>query len=420
MISIIGGGLSGLSLAYFLQRNKQPYQLFEAEKLGGKIETLATPFGHFESGANTLFADQFVEDLIDELNLRPEVLVPQATINRRYILKNGKFCRLSAHPLALFKSDLLPLRSKFRILNEWFRKPLGESDVSVRTFFAHHFDSTFCDYLLDPFVRGIYGADAANLDLELCFPQLLAYEKEYGSIVKALFKKRGNLARRTSLSFKGGLTTLVQALAHKLNIHSHEAVERIERQADDYLVETSRGKYRSDAVVFACPAPQTAQLLKSIDSHSSARLEQISYAKLLVVHLVFARDASDFHFDGFGTLYPACENLLSAGAIWRSSIFPEGGTINLTIVSTEAVHNQASIDRIINENRELYNLKQPPKATYARYWNEAIPIYNTTLKTIQRGLRTLESQNIYCCANWAGRVSLVDCIKHARALASKF
>lgn len=117
MISIIGGGLSGLSLAYFLHQNKQPYQLFEATDLGGKIETLNTPFGDFESGANTLFADHFIENLIDELNLGSEVLIPQAAINRRYILKDRKFHALSAHPLSLFKSDLLPLKSKFRILH---------------------------------------------------------------------------------------------------------------------------------------------------------------------------------------------------------------------------------------------------------------------------------------------------------------
>lgn len=419
MISIIGGGLSGLSLAYFLHQNKQPYQLFEATDLGGKIETLDTPFGDFESGANTLFADHFIEKLIDELNLRSEVLIPQAAINRRYILKDRKFYALSAHPLSLFKSNLLPLKSKFRILNEWFRKPIRESDVSVRDFFAHHFDGAFCDHLLDPFVRGIYGSDATDLDLELCFPQLFTYEKQYGSIVKGLFKNRANLERRKSLSFKGGLITLIKALAKNLNIKSFEPVEHIEKRAQNYQLTTSKNQYQTDYIVFACPAPQSAQLLKTIGLRYAAKLEQISYADLLVVHLVFDKTASDFHFDGFGTLYPAREHLLSSGTIWRSSIFPEQNDLKLTVISAQAADNQKSIDTIIEENRELYALTQAPKAVYSRYWKQGVPVYNTYLKSVQRELKTLENQNIYCCVNWAHRVSLVDCLKYGREVALK-
>ena len=421
MISIIGGGLSGLTLAYFLHNQKRSYQLFEAEStLGGKIETLNSPFGQFESGANTLFADDFIDHLIGKLGLHDEVFLPSTAAKKRYILKHKKFCALAPHPLSLFKTALLPWVSKLKIIQEWFKKPLLYNDINVKDFFTSHFDSNFCDYLLDPFIRGIYGAKPSDLDLELCFPQLLRYEQQYGSILKGLFKSRTNFARRRSLSFKGGLITLVKTLAQNLNLHCAEPVEKIERQKQAYLLKTSKQEYLSETIVFACPAPQAGQLLEKFSVKWANKLAGISYTKLLVIHLVFDKRASDFHFDGFGALYPACENLHSAGAIWCSSIFAQQDYIRLTVISTQAGANQNTIQNIVDETKQLYTLKQDPKAIYTKYWPQAIPVYNTYLKTVQNQVQDLQSYNLHFCANWVHRVSLVDCMKYAQVVASRF
>jgi monoamine oxidase len=73
-VIIVGGGLSGLTLAYLLQKKNISTTLLEASnRLGGRIETVQAPLGTpLEMGA-TWFADQhfYLMTLVRELGLQP-------------------------------------------------------------------------------------------------------------------------------------------------------------------------------------------------------------------------------------------------------------------------------------------------------------------------------------------------------------
>jgi monoamine oxidase len=68
---IIGGGLTGLSLAYRLQQAGHDYQLVEArQRLGGRIKSLKVGEAHFDLGPSWIWSGQTrVANLLDELNL---------------------------------------------------------------------------------------------------------------------------------------------------------------------------------------------------------------------------------------------------------------------------------------------------------------------------------------------------------------
>ncbi|HNM84333.1 MAG TPA: FAD-dependent oxidoreductase, partial [Mycobacterium sp.] len=87
---------------------------------------------------------------------------------------------------------------------------------------------------VDAFVSGIYAGDARRLDVESAFPQLVEAEREYGSVVKGLARKKrqsgdGPLRIR---SFARGMQSLTDRLHERLGarVHLRRAVESLQKR----------------------------------------------------------------------------------------------------------------------------------------------------------------------------------------------
>jgi monoamine oxidase len=82
-IIIIGGGLSGMTAAYFLKKNGFTVQVLEANNyLGGRIKTVITDSNMaLEMGATWVFNDPNLRDLISELSLS---LYPQFSSGKAF------------------------------------------------------------------------------------------------------------------------------------------------------------------------------------------------------------------------------------------------------------------------------------------------------------------------------------------------
>jgi protoporphyrinogen/coproporphyrinogen III oxidase len=105
MIAIIGGGISGLSLAYYLKMfGVNDFVLFEKEtSVGGKIQTKEYPSYFLELGPNTLLTTTLVDELIKELDLNKKQIFPDVNVTKnRYIANNGQITLLPSKPQSLF------------------------------------------------------------------------------------------------------------------------------------------------------------------------------------------------------------------------------------------------------------------------------------------------------------------------------
>ncbi len=74
-VLIVGAGLAGLSAAYYLKKNKVPFQIFEgSQRIGGRIMTLQNFNGaaqHAELGGEQIEADQMaIQNLAKELKVK--------------------------------------------------------------------------------------------------------------------------------------------------------------------------------------------------------------------------------------------------------------------------------------------------------------------------------------------------------------
>ncbi|RZL13549.1 MAG: FAD-dependent oxidoreductase, partial [Hymenobacter sp.] len=87
-IAIIGGGLTGLTLAYYLQKAGVAYDLFEAStRPGGNLLSPQAPEGYqLEAGPNSLLLSAELEELLLELCLQDHIQEAAPVSQHRFVL----------------------------------------------------------------------------------------------------------------------------------------------------------------------------------------------------------------------------------------------------------------------------------------------------------------------------------------------
>lgn len=123
MTAVIGGGVGGLSAAYYaLERGKLgPIVLMEASsRLGGWVNTKKLPDGTiFEQGPRMLRPAKQTLNLIDKLNLSDKLIVKTSkdvTTSNRFMYYNDKMYHLGGPSQGLFFPSEPYTRSILRYL----------------------------------------------------------------------------------------------------------------------------------------------------------------------------------------------------------------------------------------------------------------------------------------------------------------
>ena len=114
---ILGAGISGLTLGYYLNNRDKDFLIFESSKyVGGNISTRNKKGFICENGPNTvLINNESVRDLISDLKIKNDVLYPNKNNNKRFLIKKGKLIKIPQSFGQFIKSNILSLSAKIRI-----------------------------------------------------------------------------------------------------------------------------------------------------------------------------------------------------------------------------------------------------------------------------------------------------------------
>ncbi|MDP3069049.1 MAG: protoporphyrinogen oxidase [Opitutaceae bacterium] len=392
-IAVLGAGITGLTAAYRLTQRGHRVRVFEAsDRVGGAIRTECTDDGWLiESGPNTLLAgDPALAALIDELGLAAERLTAAPAARHRYIARRGRPLALPLSPLALLPSRLLSVGAKARVFREMrFRPRTRETDVSLATLIREHFGDEIVDYVLNPFVTGIYAGDPEKLSARHAFPRLWAAEQAHGSLLRAqISAAKSRAADAGIISFRRGLQTLPDALAARLPADTLTLHREVVSLAHDtaWTVSCRDGSLeRFDTILAALPAPALAAL--QIDSASPlASLDSIPHPPVAALFLGYRRDQVAHALDGFGLLVPAVEQRSLLGVLFSSTLFPGrapadhvaltvlvGGTRQPELARLGA---DAILARIAPDLAQLLGVRGGPVFQRHAFWPRAIPQYD--------------------------------------------
>lgn len=325
-IGIIGAGISGLTLAYELQKRGIAYHLWEAaDQPGGYIQSRRDGTnGQYlrELGPNSLLGDAALLQWIDELGLTPDLTFSKDVSKARFIFRDGQYRKLPSGPPSLLFGSFFSWKTKRAIFRERNNKTISPSGETLAQFFRRRFSNELVEYALSPFVAGIYAGDPEQLLVSETFPILLQYEKEYGSVLRGFIKNQSVAGRRQSFSFRDGMQMLPNALVAKLtDLSLSDPVKRISKINTGWQVESEKGTKTVDQLVLTTAADATARLVEPYYADLAAALRQVNYPVMMAVHSAYKRADVRHPLDGFGGLNPKVEDRFAAGHIWSSSVF---------------------------------------------------------------------------------------------------
>ncbi|MFQ5627735.1 MAG: protoporphyrinogen oxidase [bacterium] len=448
-VCIIGAGITGLTLAYRLKKAGLQVAVLEKQpRAGGVIRTETFDGFLFDQGPNsTLTKTPQLETLIDEIGLRERVCFANDQASNRYILKHGRLCKLPMSPPAFLASNLLSWRGKLRIFAEPFIKPRREqTPESLADFVRRRLGQEALDYLVNPFIAGVYAGDPEKIDLQSALPRLAELERKHGGLIRgAIAKKRQSKAKELStgptgrlLSFDDGMHVLADTLAQKLNdvLIVNAAVTAIRQAHENVEVswQYAQGKTKKLAarkLVLAAPAKTSADLLEQLSPEIAEALRKIIYAPVAVAFHGYQKAHIRNPLDGFGFLAPEKENCKILGAIWSSTIFPnrapEGHAALTTFVGGArqpelAQKSENELFEIIEAELGAHlGVEGAPAVRKMKLWPKAIPQYGLQHVAILTQIEAFEKRHpgVRIAGNFRQGVSVGDCVDYAHALAQE-
>jgi len=461
-VAIIGGGITGLTAGFYLQRAGIPVTVYEASsRVGGAIQTLRRDGYLAEFGPNTILeTSPKISQLVNDAGLQSRRLNPDPAAEARYVVRYQRPIEMPGSPLGFFTTPLFTLRAKLAVLREPFRpaKRNGQEE-SIANFVRRRLCNEFLDHAIDALVGGIYAGDPEKLSVQQAFPKLAALEEKYGSMIKGQIlgarerKQRGEVAkdRAPKFSFDEGLQVLPDTLRERLgdSVRLNTSVTKLTQSADGWTVEfqsdNSLRQTEHSAVLYAGTAFRLAELqvelrtpLTPSRSPSDGEREvedrvrgnlldlstfsEIRYPPVASVVLGFRREDVTHPCNGFGMLIPRIEGFKILGTIFSSALFPNrapAGHITFTNYiggernpALAALPEEQLYDIVCKDLQVLLGVRGKPTFQHTVLWPRAIPQYNLGYGKYRALMTDLENRTpgLFFAGHYRDGISVGDSI----------
>lgn len=450
-VAIVGGGISGLSTAYYLARAGISAALFERrERLGGVIVTESVDGCLIEGGPDSfLSAKPWAMELITELGLASEVIGSNDHLRVTYLWKGRRLLPLPDGLMLMVPTRVLPMittrvvgwRTKLRIGLEWFRRarPSTGGDRSVAEFVRDHYGEEAVDYLAEPLLAGVYGGAPEQLSVTAVLGRFVELESQYGSLTRGVLAERKKVAAQARSvplfrSLKSGLGRLVEVLAasaaRSVEIRHGEA-EALERTGGGFRLRVNGCWAEYSQVVLACPAYEAARLTAVLDPGLAELLRSIPYSSSMTVALVYDSDSIRRPLAGFGFLVPAKERRRLVACTWTGTKFAHrvrrgrvvlrcflGGWNDPAILA----ETDESVLRIVrSELAEIMGVVAEPLYTRIARWPASLAQYTVghqeRVAQIERRLERIPG--LHLAGNAYYGIGIPDCVRMGREAAGR-
>ncbi len=447
---VVGGGISGLTVAWHLHRAGVDVALVEARPtVGGSIETDHRAGFLLEKGPfNVIVRDPAFEELLGGLADRIKVVTASDDAKNRYIYRHGRLNAVPTGPIAFLRSPLLSARGRLRALRGLFvSRRGGAGETTIEEFATRRFGPEVADTIVSAAVAGILAGDISRLNAYACFPMLRDFDRKSFSPlgrtarrIPAMIRKRRDPKRRRKwkglVSIDCGLGGLCRAMADTLGdrLLMSTKLESIARAADEYVLTLSGEQrpmtLRCRDLVLATPAKEAARVLAPYAPESSELIGGVEGASLTVINLAFRREDVAHPLDGFGFLVPRNEpGFPLMGVLFADSAFPHhaprefrllrvflGGSRTPDVIARSA---EELVDTAQRTLRDVLGVTGEPVLVDVCPYPDAIPQYGLDhiekVERIRRGVEPLAG--LHLAGNYLDGVSINDCVKLGKQVA---
>lgn len=442
-VAIVGGGITGLSAAYYLSKAGAGVTLIEQRsRLGGVIETRTIEGCIVECGPDSfLSAKPASVELIREIGLGDEVIGSNDRERITYILRRGRLVPLPEGLMMMvptrigpmLATSLLSWATKIRMGLEYFRRPgAAPGDRSVSEFIRDHYGQETVDYLAEPLLSGVYGGDPAKLSAASVLPRFVELEQKYGSLTRGVLKGRtpahGAPAAPLFRTLKSGLGTLVKRLEER-------ARPRVIRGEAETI---QQGRVRvngewidADHVVLACPAWSAAKLVAALDGELARGLAEIEYNSSIILALGYRSSETGHLPKGFGFLVPQRERKYLGAVTFTGTKFAHRTSEGIEVL--RCFFGSTGNERLFEESDEsmlsiaqeelsrILCLKAKPVFHTSARWPHSMAQYTVGHAPRVRAIeaRAAAIRGLHMAGNAYSGIGIPDCIRTAREAATR-
>jgi oxygen-dependent protoporphyrinogen oxidase len=464
-VVVVGGGIAGLSTAWYLQQRRIDYMVLEQSgRWGGKILTdRVEGFGDrpfvVEGGPDSFIAQKpWAAELAEELGLAGRLQGTSERMRQVYVLNKGRPTPLPDGVLLIVPTKFMPFAlsplisplGKLRMGMDLFipaRRDGG--DETLADFIRRRLGDEALDKIAEPLMSGIYNAEADKQSLLATFPRFRELEQRYGSLTRGMIASRraarnggghGVAAgtaqparpKSTFISLRGGTGELVDSLVAQLNgdLRLNSAVQAIERDGEGYrLVLDSAPALRTDAVILAIPAFAAAKLLHDLAPEAVRQLGAIRYVGTGTISLAFRQADVGSPYTGFGLVVPASERRPINAITWSSVKFddraPADGVLLRAFFGGSRSPQSMELDdaellhTVRQELAELLALEAEPLFHRIYRWPQSNPQYDVGHLDRVAAIEAALPPGIFVTGSPYLGVGIPDCVKQAREAARR-
>lgn len=446
-VVIIGAGLTGLTMAFYLKRAGINFRIIEKSgKTGGVIQTVSEQGFVYETGPNTgVVSHPEMTEIFEDLEGKCTLEIADPNAKRRLIWKNRMWHALPSGLMSAIGTPLFTWYDKFRILGEPFRAKGTDPDEKLADLVKRRLGQSYLDYAVDPFISGIYAGDPTKLVTRYALPKLYQLENEYGSFIKGAIKKaklskteRDKKATKEVFSAKGGLGRLIEALTEAIG------PENILLNVQETIVKPTESGFQIQAtteqqliiletahLVTTCGGYALAGLLPFLNAEEIAPFNELKYAAVTQVLLGFKK-WKGMSLKAFGGLVPGKEKKNILGVLFTSSFFegraPEGGALlsvfmggtkRPDIIRMNDEEIESLLDRELPRMLGDKNLN-PDMIRICRY-PKAIPQYTESTGKRYEMIDKLQQKypGLILAGNIRDGIGMADRVKQGRSIAEE-
>lgn len=385
-ITIIGAGFSGLTLAYFLVKKGFPVHVVHQGPIGGMIQTEIKREMQIEFAANSLLMSDSLNTLAKDVNC--PLLFPQKTASAKFIFRNG----LKRWPISLLSTIKLVFYYIPRfIFNSDKMKPY--TSETVENWALRAFNIEILNYLISPFLQGIYAGDVKTLSASLVFPKKTSNPEN---------------SKRQIVAPPNGLHQLMSALHTYLSCSSVEFTQKKIDSINDY------------------PSPRVLAVsfrdLVKLDP--TLKVDKIKQLEIVRVTIGFKN--AKHKISGFGVLFPSTENRNSLGVMANSQIFSNrgelyneswilGGALNPSI---NECSDSEILEKIKQDRFQMFGIEEEWDHSSVIRWPQAYVHYDLELEKWLKS-EPFKDKEYFVTGNYLGGLGLSKILELNKNLANQ-
>lgn len=472
-VAIIGGGIAGLSTAYYLQKQAAAtgaaisYTVLEAApRWGGHIltETVETAAGPFvvEAGPDSFITQKpWGVQLARELGLAERLLGTNDHMRKVFVLNRGKPTPMPEGVLLIVPTKFMPFAlsplisplGKLRMGLDLLIPPKRDGqDETLADFVRRRLGSEALDKIAEPLLSGIYNSEADRQSLLATFPRFRDLEVKYGSLTRGMLASRrnshapqpgadGQKPLSVFMSLAGGTGELVNALLAHLTgdpstgsgqaLRLNTPVERLARRPEGgYVLTTAADEtLDADAVVLAVPAYIAQALTREVAPEVAAGLGSIRYVSTGTISLAYRLADIRRPLLGFGLVVPSSERRPVNAVTWSSLKFEHRAPADHALLrvffggsrspQSMALDDDALLATVRGQLREFMGIDAAPLFHRIYRWERSNAQYDVGHLERVAALEAALPPGLHPTGSPYRGVGLPDCIKQAQETAGK-